>query len=46
MKIWWVTIDRFCQDEAQVNEETRRMLKRTGPARHLTGAVGIPCPVR
>ncbi|HLM88218.1 MAG TPA: SEC-C metal-binding domain-containing protein [Streptosporangiaceae bacterium] len=30
MKISWVTLDRFCQDEAQVNEEIRRMIERSG----------------
>jgi hypothetical protein len=28
MKISWVTIDRFCQDEAQANEGIRHLLKR------------------
>ncbi len=30
MKISWVTLDRFCQDEAQVNEGIRRMIERSG----------------
>ena len=30
MKISWVTIDRFCQDEAQVDKEIRRMIERNG----------------
>ncbi len=27
MKMSWVTIDRFCREEAQVNEDIRRVLE-------------------
>ena len=30
MKISWVTIDRFCQEEADAKEDVRRELERTG----------------
>ena len=30
MKISWVTIDRSCQEEADVKEDVRRELERTG----------------
>jgi len=30
MKISWVTLDRFCQDEAQVNEEINRTIECNG----------------
>ena len=30
MKISWVTIDRFCQEEADDKEDVRRELERTG----------------
>jgi hypothetical protein len=38
VKISWVTIDRFCQDEADVKEDVRRELERTGrPLRSSAG---------
>ena len=30
MKLSWVTIDRFCQEEADAKEDVRRELERTG----------------
>lgn len=30
MKISWVTIDRFCQEEADAKENVRRQLEHTG----------------
>jgi len=30
MKMSWVTIDRFCQEETEVNEDIRRDLERNG----------------
>jgi len=44
MKISWVTVDRFCQDEAQVNEEIRRRLERNGrPLRSMTHSPDLAC---
>ena len=38
MKISWVTIDRFCQEEADAKEDVRRELERTGrPLRSSAG---------
>ena len=32
MKMSWVTIDRFCQEETEVNEDIRHDLERNGKA--------------
>ena len=40
VKIGWVTIDRFCQEEADGKEDVRRELERTGrPLRSSAGSL-------